>query len=231
MKKTFFLSFLAAAGLGTAGHFLYALWPNALTALIAPVNEGVWEHLKLLYFPPLLVFLILSLRTAKPRRDFWSGALYGVLLGPVLLTAAFYTLTAGFGVRAGPAFDIPLYYVCLAAAWICAFGRIESGGAARFLGALAGRGVCGVHRRRAAAADLSARIIRIKRKKKRQITVDKREKPCYYNADKKEGTAAPHLTTRSKRSTCKISQGESLCAGAAVHPLFIFIGGASPSLN
>ena len=118
MKKTFFLSFLAAAGLGTAGHFLYALWPNALTALIAPVNEGVWEHLKLLYFPPLLVFLILSLRTAKPRRDFWSGALYGVLLGPVLLTAAFYTLTAGFGVRARPAFDIPLYYVCPAAAWI-----------------------------------------------------------------------------------------------------------------
>ena len=55
MKKTFFLSFLAAAGLGTAGHFLYALWPNALTALIAPVNECVWEHLKLLFFPPLPV--------------------------------------------------------------------------------------------------------------------------------------------------------------------------------
>ena len=144
MKKTFFLSFLAAAGLGTAGHFLYALWPNALTALIAPVNEGVWEHLKLLFFPPLAVFLVLSLYTRIPRRRFWSGALYGVLLGPVLLTAAFYTLTAGFGVRARPAFDIPLYYVCLAAAWICAFGRIESGGAARFLGALViGCGVLG----------------------------------------------------------------------------------------
>ena len=47
-------------------------------------------------------------------------------------------------VRARPAFDIPLYYVCLAAAWICAFGRIESGRAARFLGALViGCGVLG----------------------------------------------------------------------------------------
>ena len=220
MKKTFFLSFLAAAGLGTAGHFLYALWPNALTALIAPVNEGVWEHLKLLYFPPLLVFLILSLRTAKPRRDFWSGALYGVLLGPVLRRRGTRTRPRLSGGRV----DLRVWQDRKRR------GRpIPRGAGDRLRGA--GRGVCGVHRRRAAAADLSARIIRIKRKKKRQITVDKREKPCYYNADKKEGTAAPHLTTRSKRSTCKISQGESLCAGAAVHPLFIFIGGASPSLN
>ena len=136
LKKPFFLSFLAAAALGTAGHFLYALWPNALTALIAPVNESVWEHLKLLFFPPLFVFLTVSLRTKAPRRSFFSGALYGVLLGPALLTAAFYTLTAGFGVRARPAFDIPLYYFCLAAAWLCAFRRIEDGGAAPFLGAL-----------------------------------------------------------------------------------------------
>ena len=49
MRKRFFLSYLAAAGLGTVGHFLYEWFPNALTALIAPVNECVWEHLKLLF--------------------------------------------------------------------------------------------------------------------------------------------------------------------------------------
>ena len=136
MRKRFFWSFLAVAGLGTVGHFLYEWFPNALTALIAPVNESVWEHLKLLFFPPLAVFLLLSLRTKATGRDFWSGALSGVLLGPVLLTAAFYALTAGFGVRARPAFDIPLYYVCLAIAWLCAFRRIGTGCAARSLGAL-----------------------------------------------------------------------------------------------
>ena len=40
-----FLSILA----GSALHFLYDLWPNPLTAVFAPVNESVWEHLKLLY--------------------------------------------------------------------------------------------------------------------------------------------------------------------------------------
>ncbi len=42
-----FLSILA----GSALHFLYDLWPNPLTAVFAPVNESVWEHLKLLYWP------------------------------------------------------------------------------------------------------------------------------------------------------------------------------------
>ena len=136
MKKRLFLSYLAAAGLGTAGHFLYSLWPNALTALIAPVNESVWEHLKLLFFPPLTVFLALSFRADAPRRNFWSTALSAVLLGPALLTAAFYTLTAGFGVRARPAFDIPLYYVCLALAWLVFARQKVSGRAGRHLGAL-----------------------------------------------------------------------------------------------
>ena len=136
MQKRFFWPFLAAAVLGTVGHFLYGWFPNALTALVCPVNESVWEHLKLLFFPPLFVFLVLSLRTSLPRRRFWSGALSGVLLGPVLLTAAFYTLTAGFGVRARPAFDITLYYVCLAAAWLRALRLTVSGSAERQLGAL-----------------------------------------------------------------------------------------------
>ena len=136
MRRRFFWGFLAAAGLGAAGHFLYDWFPNALTAVIAPVNESVWEHLKLLFFPPLLSLLILSLRTDRPRRDFWSGALAGTLLGPAALTAAFYTLTAGFGVRAGPAFDVSLYCVCLAAAWLCAYILIRDGVCARWLGVL-----------------------------------------------------------------------------------------------
>ncbi len=136
MRKRFFLSLLAAAALGTAGHFLYGWAPNALTALVCPVNESVWEHLKLLFFPPLAVFLVLSLRAKAPQRNFWTGALCAVLLGPVLLTAVFYSLTAGFGVTARPAFDISLYYVCLTAAWLWGFRLIANGRAARYLGAL-----------------------------------------------------------------------------------------------
>ena len=136
MKKRAILSFFAAAALGTVWHFLYDVFPNPLTALIAPVNESVWEHLKLLFFPPLAVFFVLASRVPGPGRNFWSGALSCVLLSPALLTGAFYALTAGFGVPAGPAFDVSLYCLCLASAWICAFRLMQSGRASRRLGAL-----------------------------------------------------------------------------------------------
>lgn len=51
-----FLSILA----GSALHFLYDLWPNPLTAVFAPVNESVWEHLKLLYWPFLAAAFVLT---------------------------------------------------------------------------------------------------------------------------------------------------------------------------
>ena len=43
---------LVAAFLGTLNHFLYFLsGQSPIVALFCPVNESVWEHLKLLYFP------------------------------------------------------------------------------------------------------------------------------------------------------------------------------------
>lgn len=47
---------LVAAFLGTLNHFLYFLsGQSPIIALFCPVNESVWEHLKLLYFPFLFV--------------------------------------------------------------------------------------------------------------------------------------------------------------------------------
>ena len=46
---------LCVSILGTLLHFTYR-WSgrNPLIGLIAPVNESVWEHMKLLFFPMLL---------------------------------------------------------------------------------------------------------------------------------------------------------------------------------
>ena len=136
MKKAARLSFLAAALLGTAWHFLYTALPCSLTALLAPVNESVWEHLKLLYFPPLLVAVVLSFLWRLSQRRFWSGALAGLMLMPLALIAAYYTLTAGFGVEGRPAIDIPLYFAVLALGWYVAGQLMRSGSAKRLLGVL-----------------------------------------------------------------------------------------------
>lgn len=48
MRRKWGLVFTLAVLGGAALHFLYDVWPNPLTAVLAPVNESVWEHLKLL---------------------------------------------------------------------------------------------------------------------------------------------------------------------------------------
>ena len=136
MRRDWLWAALGAAALGTAWHFLFNWFPCALTALLCPVSESVWEHLKLLYFPPLACAVFLSLRVSCPQRSFWSGVLAGMLLSAALLPGCFYTLTAGFGLPAGPTLDIPLYYLCLAVLWAVARRLCRSGAASRALGLL-----------------------------------------------------------------------------------------------
>lgn len=97
---------------GAALHFLYDLWPNALTACFAPVNESVWEHGKLLFWP-MLAAGFLQQRGAKDRRQYWRGVLTGLLSAWGALVGAYYALRAGFGVQ-GLAVDIGLYVLSMA---------------------------------------------------------------------------------------------------------------------
>ena len=43
---------------GTLLHFMYEWFPNPLFSLIFPVNESIWEHMKLLVTPVLIFSLI-----------------------------------------------------------------------------------------------------------------------------------------------------------------------------
>lgn len=46
----FALSFLS--------HFMYDIFPNTLFSIVFPVNESIWEHMKLLITPPLFTAII-----------------------------------------------------------------------------------------------------------------------------------------------------------------------------
>ena len=84
--------------LGSLNHFLYE-WTgrNPFTALITPVNESTWEHLKLLFFP-FLLFTVLEYYISRPRRSsFFTARLAGVLLGMLSIVLLFYGYTAVLG--------------------------------------------------------------------------------------------------------------------------------------
>ncbi len=46
---------VAALVLGVLLHNLFDLWPSILTEFIAPVSESIWEHVKIVYWPLLVV--------------------------------------------------------------------------------------------------------------------------------------------------------------------------------
>ena len=133
-KLSFSIAGLTAIAVGCALHFLYDVLPHPLTALIAPVNESVWEHLKLLYYPTLLAALMLAKRTNAPYR-LWSGFFAALLVMPLLLLGVYYLLACGFGVTSLP-LDIGLYVVTMAGGFLLAYLLYRSGWAERAAGIL-----------------------------------------------------------------------------------------------
>ena len=110
MKRAYIISAVLAAAAGTALHFLYTISPNLISALLAPVNESVWEHLKLLFWPVLGAAVVLSTR-APCRIRLWCGFLTALLAMPVFLLGMYYLLRR-LGLS-GLALDILLYYVTI----------------------------------------------------------------------------------------------------------------------
>lgn len=127
MKKRYFLSFLLAAGFGTVSHFFYRWLPLPIVGLFFPMNESVWEHLKLLFFPTLLAGIGLGTTSKAPHRT-WSALLCAALAMPVGMLGVYYLLAAGFGLHS-LWIDISLYFFTMAAGFYGAY-RLDAAGTA-----------------------------------------------------------------------------------------------------
>lgn len=59
-KRNLYLAFIPLSGilLASAWHFLYDLAPCPFVGSFAPVNESVWEHLKIVFYPFLIIWSI-----------------------------------------------------------------------------------------------------------------------------------------------------------------------------
>lgn len=59
-KRNLYLMFIPLSGvlLASAWHFLYDLVPCPFVGAFAPVNESVWEHLKIVFYPFLILWLV-----------------------------------------------------------------------------------------------------------------------------------------------------------------------------
>lgn len=59
-KRQLILTCIAAILAGTVLHFVYDWMPCAITALISPINESLWEHTKIIFWPYLAAAILLN---------------------------------------------------------------------------------------------------------------------------------------------------------------------------
>ena len=91
--------FLFTSILGTFLHFLFDLsGQNVIAAIFSAVNESIWEHMKLIYYPMLLFALIEYRFWGKDHKQFCCIKMAGILLGLTLIPVLYYTYTGIFGV-------------------------------------------------------------------------------------------------------------------------------------
>lgn len=93
---------------GSLSHFFYE-WSGGSTAagIFFPVNESVWEHMKLVFFP-FLVYFATALPLAPTLSNRVFGAFSATFVAAGFIPAVFYTYTAFTG-RAILAVDITVY--------------------------------------------------------------------------------------------------------------------------
>lgn len=83
---------------GTINHFLYD-WTgnNHIVGLFTPINESIWEHMKLLFFPMLIYSLLLILKFKRIYPCVISSLCFGILIGTILIPIFYYAYTSILG--------------------------------------------------------------------------------------------------------------------------------------
>ncbi len=85
------LGFFFILGIGACLHFLFQWSGNSpIVAPFAAVNESVWEHLKMAFWPAV-VWSLIERNPLKTRvNNFWLARSLGTLLMPLIIIALHY---------------------------------------------------------------------------------------------------------------------------------------------
>ena len=112
---------------GSALHFAFA-WSgdSRALALIAAVNESVWEHLKLAFWPSIAWSLLEYARLRPDARSFWSAKGYALLVAPLAIVTIFYSYTSWLG-RNVLALDIATFIVAIALGQLASARLLSAG--------------------------------------------------------------------------------------------------------
>ena len=98
LKRYTIIGIIFVLIIGSISHFIYE-WSgnNTLVGFLFPINESVWEHMKLVFFPMLLYSFYMIYKLEPDYPCITSTAMFGVLLGTFLIPILFYTYSGILG--------------------------------------------------------------------------------------------------------------------------------------
>lgn len=98
IKNYQIVSAISACILGTLLHFTFELCgKNMIVASFSAINESVWEHLKLVFFPMLLTTIIGYFYIGRNTPNFLCSKTLGILASISFIIIFFYTYTGILG--------------------------------------------------------------------------------------------------------------------------------------
>lgn len=115
---------LSAVGLGVLWHFLFDVTgENRFVGLFAPVNESVWEHLKIIYFPFVISMIIEYFLYGKEAYNFFSSKLFGLSVGLFSIIMNYYVTVGAFGINS-MAVNIGIFVLGIIVAYALSYMRL-----------------------------------------------------------------------------------------------------------
>ena len=83
MKKIKIVGVFIIFGLSFLSHFIYKWMPNSIFSILFPVNESIWEHMKLMV-TPVLIFSIFEYIIYKRKKIHFNNFLLSYSISMIL---------------------------------------------------------------------------------------------------------------------------------------------------
>ena len=100
--------------LGTLLHFTYK-WSgnNVIVGIFSPINESIWEHLKLMFFPMLITIIIGYLYKGKDVDNYLSSKVIGTIVMLSFTIVFYYTYSGILGTNY-TGVDVSIFFIAVA---------------------------------------------------------------------------------------------------------------------
>ena len=133
LRRWELLDFIFISALGVLGHFIYD-WSgkSSLVGAVSAVNESVWEHMKLLFFPAFVFAMVEVLVFAEALRNYFAAKAGALLTGLLSIPLLYYGLNGAFG-RTPDYVNIAIFFLAAALTallsyFLLSWGVLRSGG-------------------------------------------------------------------------------------------------------